>query len=110
MIKQIIAIILLSILVIMGMTYVQFVLDFLIAAHQWIDNTLKLVFSGGEAGSLIRKLIALLALPLLIAFIPVTIHWFTKRAFFPYFMQLVWVIWLVQATAVVLAYKGIGPA
>lgn len=106
MVKHIIAIILLSILIIVGMSYVQQGLQFILSCHEWLSDVLKNVFSGGHAGNIIRQLIALLAIPVLVAFIPTLIYWLAKRAWFPYFMELVWVIWLVQTSALVILFKA----
>src|SRR5437879_646562 len=106
MIKHILAIIVVSIIVIVGMPYVQQGLHILIAGHDWLSNLLTNVFSGGQAGNITRQLIALLAIPVVVALIPTIIFWLAKRAWFPYFMELVWVIWLVQTSALVVLYKA----
>jgi hypothetical protein len=108
MLKQVIAIVILSILVIIGMSYVQQGLQILLSGHDWLSDVLKDVFSGGQAGNIIRELIALLAIPLVVALIPAIIYWIAKRSWFPYFMELVWVIWLVQTSALVVLYKAVG--
>jgi hypothetical protein len=107
MLKHIVAIVVLSILIIVGMPYVQQGLQFIVTCHDWLSDVLKNVFSGGQAGNIIRELIALLAIPVLVALIPAIIYWLAKRAWFPYFMELVWVIWLVQTSALVILYKTV---
>jgi hypothetical protein len=106
MFKQIIAIFCLSLLVITGMGYAQHVLEFLVAAHDWVAEILTQVFSGGTAGDMTRKLIALLAAPILIGLIPALIYWIVKRSWFPHFMQMVWVVWLVQAAALIVVFQN----
>jgi hypothetical protein len=103
--KHSIAIILLSFFVITTMAYAQHALEFLVAAHDWVADVLTQVFSGGTAGDLTRKLIALLAVPLLIGLIPALIYWIIKRSWFPHFMQLVWVVWLVQVAALIVVFQ-----
>lgn len=110
MIKQILAILLLSILVITTMPYAQHALQFIVSAHDWVAGLLTQVFSGGMAGNLIRKLIALLTIPVGISFIPVCVYWLAKRTWFPYFMELIWIIWLVQTAAIIITYKVVVPA
>ena len=105
MLKQLIAIIILSILAITWMSHAQQGLQLLISAHDWIADMLREVFSGGEAGNLTRELLALLAIPLAVAFVPVIVYWLAKRSWFPYFMQCVWVIWLIQIAALIVLYK-----
>lgn len=105
MLKNLLALIALSIAVILTMTHIQIILSALIAAHDWVSNTLKDVFSGGPAGNLTRELLALLCIPMLAALIPAGFYWLAKRGWFPYFMQVAWVIWLIQTTALIALYK-----
>ncbi|RDI41325.1 hypothetical protein [Aquicella lusitana] len=99
MIKQIIALIGLSILVVLSMSYAQQGMEALVSAHEWISQILTEVFSGGQAGNLARGLIALLSIPILVGLIPTVIYWIVKRSWFPYFMEIVWIVWLIQAGA-----------
>lgn len=107
MLKQTVALILLSILIILCMPYAQHALQWLIDGHNWISDTLTNVFSGSYAGDLIRKLLALLAIPVLIGLLPVIVYWLAKRSWFPYFMEIVWVVWLLEIGALVIQYKVI---
>jgi len=106
MIKQIIAIILLSIAVVLTMSYAQQAIQYLIDAHEWVSNALTDVFSGGQTGNLLRGLIALLTLPLIVGMAPALVYWAARRQWFPYFMQTVWVVWLIQAGALIALYKA----
>jgi hypothetical protein len=106
MIKNLLALIVLSIAVILTMTYAQTGLHALLSAYDWISATLKQVFSDGPAGNLSRELLALLFVPFIVGMIPALLYWFAKRTWFPYFMQLVWVTWLVQTAAIVILYKS----
>lgn len=102
MLKQVFALIVLSLAVVFFMSYAQQAVQFLLNAHNWVANELTGVFSGGEAGNLVRGLIALLAIPLCIGLVPATIYWGMKRHWFPYFMQVVWVVWLLQAGGMII--------
>lgn len=106
MLKQLIAIILLSVGVIMAMPYAQQGLQALVTAHDWIADLLTQVFTEGEAGNVTRNLIALLAVPVVVALVPAIIYWVAKRSWFPYFMQVVGVLWLVQTSALVILYSA----
>ena len=105
MIKQVIAIILLSVAIILTMSYAQQAVQYLLQAHEWVSTLLTDVFSGGQTGNLLRGLIALLTIPVIVALVPALIYWASRRQWFPYFMQIVWVIWLVQAGALIAMYK-----
>jgi len=104
---QILALILFSIAVVMLMPYVQQGIQALLTAHGWISSQLTQVFSGGSTGDLIRQLVAMLAMPIAIGLVPVIIYCLVKRAWFPYFMQVVWVVWLVEVTALVIQFKAV---
>jgi hypothetical protein len=101
MLKQIIALIALSVAIVFSMSYAQQGIQWLVDAHGWISQILTHVFSAGQAGNLARGLIALLTLPVLIGFIPTFIFWLVRRHWFPYFMEIVWVVWLIQAGALI---------
>src|ERR1700722_4304496 len=108
MIKQIFLLIVLSLLIITGMAYAHHALQYLLNAHEWIDGMLTEVFSGGTAGNIIRQLISLLAIPVIVGLIPAIIYWMVKRSWMPYFMEIVWVVWLIQTGALVILYKAAG--
>jgi len=105
MLKHIIAIIIVSFFVITSMPYAQEGLRFLLSAHDWISDNLRDIFSGAQAGSLARELLALLAIPVAVGLIPVIIFWLAKRRWFPWFMECVWVVWLIQTAALVIVFK-----
>lgn len=107
MIKHIIAILLVSALVVVFMPQAGIVVQALLTAHEWISNLLTDVFSGGQAGNIARGLIALLSVPLLAGLIPALIYWIVRKHWLPCFMEIVWVVWLVQAGALVIASKVI---
>jgi len=106
MLKNSIAIVVLSVLVILFMPWVQQGLTLLVDAHDWVGDALKQVFSVGEAGNVIRQLLALLAIPILISLVPLLIYWLAKHSWFPWTAQLIWMIWLVQTSAIVLLYAS----
>jgi hypothetical protein len=89
MIKHIIAIVLLSVLVVLTMSQVQTLLHLLLAAHDWVANTLKEVFSDGTSGNATRELIASLTIPFVVGLIPAGVYWLVRRNWFPYFMIVV---------------------
>lgn len=105
MLKQIVALVILSIAITLSMSYMQHGLQFLIDAHDWISSILMDVFSGGQAGNLLRGLITLLSIPIFVGLVPTIGYWIVKRHWFPYFMEIVWVVWLLQAGALMVLYK-----
>lgn len=105
MLKHIIALIVLSLLAVLGIAYAHQAVEILLSVHNWISDTLMEVFAGGEAGSLAKNIIAILSVPILIGLIPALLYWMIKRSWFPYFMQIVWIVWLIQISALAIAYK-----
>lgn len=104
MFKNIAAIIALSLLVIFFMSAAQQVLTLLVNAHDWVAEALKQVFSVGEVGNVIRQLLALLAIPVLVSLVPVLIYWLAKHSWFPWTAPLIWMVWLIQTSAIVVLY------
>lgn len=101
MIKQIIVLVALSAAIVFSMSYAQQAVQLLVHAHVWVTQLLMEVFSEGQAGSLARGLIALLCVPVLAGLIPALLYWMVRRHWFPWFMQIVWVVWLLQAGALI---------
>jgi len=105
MVKHLIILVLLSVLVVLGMQYPQIGVKGLLAAHDWVSQLLTQVFSGGQVGNTIRELLALLCIPVVVGLIPSIIYWVVRRHWVPYFMEIVWIVWLVQFGALAIAYK-----
>ena len=103
MLKQIIILVALSIAIVFSISYAQQGVTFLMNAHAWVAQLLTHLFSEGQAGNLARGLIALLAIPVLVGIVPALVYYMVKRSAFPWFMQIVWVVWLVQAGALMMA-------
>ena len=107
MIKQILALFIFSIVIVFSMSYAHQGLQYLIGLHELISALLTDVFSPGEAGMLARGLLTFLSIPLLAGLIPAFFYWVVKRHWFPYFMEIVWIIWLIQVGALVMIYKSV---
>jgi len=105
MLKKLLAILVLSILVIIGLSYAHQILTFLLNAHDKVNELLQSVFSEDKAGDLIKNLLALLAVPFGFGLVSVIAYWVVKRQWFPYFMDVVWILWLVQTAALIALYK-----
>lgn len=100
--KEMLAMILLSVLVILTSTYCEQALQLVLDFHDMVDNMLSYVFSPGQIGSLIAQLVSYLVLPFLLATIFAAGYFLLRRHFTPYFMQIAWVVWLIQTTALTL--------
>lgn len=106
MIKQLIALVVLSIIIVFSMSYVHQALQYLLQVHEWVSALLSDIFSPGQSGMLARSLIALLSVPFLVGIIPAVGYWIIKRHWLPYFMEIVWITWLIQAGALVMLYQA----
>lgn len=103
MIKHIFALFALSLAIVLAMTHMQQGINFLLAAHHWVSQQLSDVFSAGQTGNLLRGLLALLAIPVTVALVPAVPYWLVRRQWFPYFVDIIWVIWLLQAGALLVS-------
>lgn len=103
---SLIALVLLSAVVIVFMPYVQQGVQLLVSAHDAISELLTEIFSGGHAGSIARGLVALVSVPVLLGLIPAALYLVMRKHWFPYFMEVVWVIWLIQAGALIIIYTA----
>jgi hypothetical protein len=109
MYKQILslfAIVALSALVVMFTPQSKSCLEHLLAAYNWVSSTLSDVFAGGSAGKISRDLVALLVIPVLAGLIPSLLYFVVRKHWFPYFMNVVWVVWLIQAGALIMTIAG----
>lgn len=106
MLKQALLLLALSVAIIFSMSYAQQAVNLLLDGHAWVSQILTNVFSEGQTGNLLRGLIALIAIPLVVALIPAVIYWMAKRNWFPYFMEVMWIVWLVQVGALIVLYKA----
>lgn len=104
-IVSLVVLIALSIVIILFTAETQTVIGWILSAHAWVGDILTQVFSGGTAGDLTRKLLALITIPIALALVPTIIYLLFKRSMFPYFMQIIWITWLIETTAVVIQLK-----
>lgn len=101
MIKQIILIILLSVVAIFFHHQLSHVLNGLVYAHHYITKALQTIFSEGHTARLIQEIISLLILPFLGGLIVAIIFWMSKRSAMPYAMAVIWILWLVLLVTMV---------
>jgi len=106
MLKQIVALVIGSLIITITMVYDQQALQYLIIAHDYLSQLLRDVFSGGQVGNISREMLALLIVPVATGIGLAAVYYLIKRHWFPYFMEVVWVIWLVQVSAIVVTYVG----
>lgn len=108
MIKKIIALLIVSAALVFFMPYAQQGMEYLLKAHGYINDLLTSVFNGGQTGNLVRSFIALLCIPLIVGLVPAIIFWMLRRRWMPGFMDIVWVVWLLQAGGLIAVFKATG--
>lgn len=102
MTKHFIALLILSLIVILATPYCNEALDLLLSAHQTAVRLFGHVFAGSHLGTLLQSLLALLVVPMLIGGLVAGIYWGIKRSKTPYLVPIIWVAWIVLATALVI--------
>lgn len=109
MYKQILSlllIILLTAAVVMFTPQAKQVIEVLISAHTYVTNLLSDVFSGGNAGNIAKGIVAMLIVPVLAGFIPSLLYFLVRKKWCPCFMEIIWIIWLLQVGALVMSTAG----
>lgn len=108
MVKHLILILALTALGVMFRNELVHVLDGIVLIHNYIAQTLHLIFSDDQVGRLIQDMVSLLAIPLVAGFCVAIIFWMMKKAAMPHTMAVIWVLWLILVTTM-LAQTHIAP-
>ncbi len=95
MLKQIILIIVLSLIAIFFRVEISHVLNALVYVHNEVSHLLHMIFAEGATGRVIQNLIALLIIPFICGALVGLVFWLVKRATMPHIMAVVWGLWLI---------------
>lgn len=95
MLKQLVLLIVLSLLAIIFLTQVHQILHLLTAAYHYITNDLARALPGGTIGRIIRETLALVIIPLVIGLLIDLIYWAVRRRHLPFLMIIIWGLWLL---------------
>jgi hypothetical protein len=95
MLRQSLIYLLLSILVVLFAKYAHLLVVYIDMFFVYINVKLAPVFNPTGWGLLVRKMLVLVILPIIIAGIPALIYRAIKGKEMPYFLPLVWVIWVI---------------
>ena len=101
MFKQFVLIILLSFVGIFFGQEIGHLLDGLIYLHNYIARTLRLIFSDDNVGQVIQDMVSLLVIPVFTGFLVAAVFWLIKRVAMPHIMAVIWVLWLILLTTIV---------
>ncbi len=97
MLKQSFIYLVLSLLIILFATYAKIFFVYVNLLYVYLDNMLMPLFGSSFIGEVIRDMLTLVLTPFLLAGIPALIYWLIKRKKMPYFLELIWLLWLVLA-------------
>ncbi len=110
MVKHFILILSLTALGVMFRNELVHALDGLVLIHNYIAQTLHLVFSNDQVGRLIQDMVSLLAIPLVAGFCVAIIFWILKKAAMPHTISVIWVLWLILVTTMLAQTHFVPPA
>ncbi|MGJ3493446.1 hypothetical protein PsalN5692_01333 [Piscirickettsia salmonis] len=106
MLKQIIIIIVCSILVVIFGSYLHYVLNVLLEIYQWIHNLLNQIFSQGMIAKTLSGTLALLITIFFFGGVITCIFWVLKRPAAHAFLVTAWGIWLLLIPLIYLNGSG----
>lgn len=95
MLRQSLIYLLLSILVVVFAKFAHMLIVYIDMLYAYINVKLTPIFSHGGLGVTIRKVLLLVFIPIIIAAIPALIYRLIKGHEMPYFIELIWCLWLV---------------
>ena len=98
MFKQIILVIILSILAVLFVKEVSFFLQVLSNLQKYVSHLLSYVFSGDHLGRLIREVVVLSGIPILLSLIVNAVYWLIKKRTMPVFTAFMWLAWVLLVT------------
>ncbi len=99
---QVLVLVVLAIIIAFIQHYVAQGIHALLVVHDWINRLFGYVFSGGKIGNIIQECLSFIVLPFVIAGIIAIIYGVIKKSFLPCFMLIVWFVWLVMVTGLLM--------
>jgi hypothetical protein len=102
LIKHIAALVILTLIVLLAHGFIHSGFGLWMDLQSWLSNYLSEVFSNGGAGGWIKKILAFLAVPLVVTFVPAGIYWCMKRSTMPHIKEIFWSLWIIQTMIFIL--------
>ncbi len=102
MLKQSIIYLVLSILFVLFSEYAHILIVYIVMFYTYVMIHLAPIFNPGASGLLIQKIIVLTLLPVIIVGIPALIYRAVKGRDMPFFLESVWLLWLIIVVSKVL--------
>ncbi len=104
MIKQSSVYLILSVLIVLFSNYIKIFFVYMNLLYAYINTWLQPLFGSGLMGEAFRDMVTLVLIPFALAAIPALIYWVIKRKRMPYFLELIWLFWLVLALSTYLIH------
>lgn len=101
MTKHILAIIILTLLVVFALPYCFNLMQYFYNFYAYIIELLNNIFAGGALATFIKQILTILGISFGISGIVAGIYAAFKRAPFPWFIQVCWIIWIVLMTTLI---------
>lgn len=95
MFKQTIFYLALSILVVIFSRYFAIGIIQIDQFYTWLNLKLSSVFSNSIVGLTVQQIIILMMLPIVVAGIPALTYRLVKGDSMPYFLNVIWLVWLI---------------
>ena len=95
---------LLSVVVVLFARYLHTLVIYIDLFYTLLNIKLGSIFSPSAIGVLMRKVVALSLLPVVIAAVPTLIYRAIRGRHTPYFMEIVWLLWLIIVLSKILIY------
>mgnify|MGYP004001754247 CR=1 FL=1 len=102
MIKQLIYLLIASLIIVLFASFFNHLLTWLQQLHHLLQNTLTQVFANSQLGQTITGLLSLFLVPLVIMLVVSGVYLVFKKKPLPQQDGLLWAVWLVLATTLVL--------
>jgi hypothetical protein len=104
MLKQFSIYFVLSFLIVLFAGYAHLLIIYIDLAYTYINFKLAPLFHHVSSGGQIRNVISLVLLPLILVGIPALIYQLIKKRQMPYFIEIIWLLWLVLVLSQVLIH------
>ncbi len=95
-IKHLTALIIFTVLVLLGHNLIHTVLESWMDLQTVLASFVGDVFSSGNVGGWIKKVLIFLCVPLVVTFVPAAIYWACKRSTMPHIKEFFWLLWTIQ--------------
>ena len=102
MLKQIVLLLIASILIVLFSAYGSLILHCVNSLYQFMDTLLNHVISNSSTGHIAKSTLILLLIPLIIAYLINGFYLLVMRREFPYLFVSMWFIWFMLVVSAIL--------